>query len=157
MGAAMALYCATCHALGQYGNGIRFPINLSAAMAISVICFTFGGSLLTADHCQWSCKESCLDLLLHVIPCGMSGHEWAQIEYSKAAKSSLNTLDGAAALIITIDALVRGSMIGGGSGSGGDGICGSGEEYGVSGDDGCNGNDNVAAAAAISASVDDAV
>ncbi|GKF01348.1 hypothetical protein Tco_0028271, partial [Tanacetum coccineum] len=22
------------------------------------------------DHCQWSCKESCLDLLLHVKPCG---------------------------------------------------------------------------------------
>nr|GEU34378.1 metallo-hydrolase/oxidoreductase superfamily protein [Tanacetum cinerariifolium] len=35
----------------------------------SVICFTFGGSLLTVDHCQWSCKESCLDLLLHVKPC----------------------------------------------------------------------------------------
>nr|GEX99479.1 hypothetical protein [Tanacetum cinerariifolium] len=36
----------------------------------SVICFTFGGSLLTVDHCQWSCKESYLDLLLHVKPCG---------------------------------------------------------------------------------------
>nr|GFA40603.1 alpha/beta hydrolase fold protein [Tanacetum cinerariifolium] len=35
MGAAMALYCATCRALGQYGNGNRYPINLSAAMALS--------------------------------------------------------------------------------------------------------------------------
>ncbi|PWA97083.1 alpha/Beta hydrolase fold protein [Artemisia annua] len=35
MGAAMALYCATCRALGQYGNGNRYPINLSVAMALS--------------------------------------------------------------------------------------------------------------------------
>ncbi|GJX00255.1 alpha/beta hydrolase fold protein, partial [Tanacetum coccineum] len=103
MGVVMALYCATCHALGQYGNGIRFPINLSVVMSMNgwipcsrivrsrvhasqeairrasslhillchgkVICFTFGGSLLTTYHCQWSCKESCLDLLLHVKPC----------------------------------------------------------------------------------------
>ncbi|XP_023735264.1 uncharacterized protein LOC111883137 [Lactuca sativa] len=35
MGAAVALYSATCRALGQYGNGNRYPINLSAAVALS--------------------------------------------------------------------------------------------------------------------------
>ncbi|GJT02878.1 hypothetical protein Tco_0824047 [Tanacetum coccineum] len=109
MGVVMALYCATCRALGQYGNGIRFPINLSAVMAINgwLLCSRFNDRkeqsayitrgykaciivaysflsrariliqsfasplvVLTADHCQWSCKESCLDLLLHVKPCG---------------------------------------------------------------------------------------
>nr|XP_043612951.1 acyl-protein thioesterase 2-like [Erigeron canadensis] len=35
MGAAVALYSATCRALGQYGNGNRYPINLSAALALS--------------------------------------------------------------------------------------------------------------------------
>ncbi|GKD29756.1 hypothetical protein Tco_1240534, partial [Tanacetum coccineum] len=57
--------------------------------------------------------------------------------------------DGAAAIIMAIGALVCESMIGGGSGSsgcdigkggdtgsGGDGICGSGDDSGVSGDGG---------------------
>ncbi|XP_024961385.1 acyl-protein thioesterase 2-like isoform X2 [Cynara cardunculus var. scolymus] len=35
MGSAMALYCATCRVLGQYGNGNRYPINLSLAVALS--------------------------------------------------------------------------------------------------------------------------
>ncbi|GJZ97135.1 acyltransferase-like protein, chloroplastic, partial [Tanacetum coccineum] len=91
MGVAMALYCATCRALGQYGNGIRFPINLSVVMAINgwLPCSRIIRSRVHAsqeaikrasslhillchgqDHCQWSCKESCLDLLLHVKPCG---------------------------------------------------------------------------------------
>ncbi|XP_076915011.1 uncharacterized protein LOC143574223 [Bidens hawaiensis] len=35
MGASVALYSATCRALGQYGNGNRYPINLSAAVALS--------------------------------------------------------------------------------------------------------------------------
>nr|GEZ63757.1 acyl-protein thioesterase 2-like [Tanacetum cinerariifolium] len=35
MGASVALYCATCRALGQYGNGNRYPINLSAVVALS--------------------------------------------------------------------------------------------------------------------------
>nr|GEZ75253.1 alpha/beta hydrolase fold protein [Tanacetum cinerariifolium] len=61
MGVAMALYYPTCRALEQYRNEIRFPINLSAVMAISgwLPCSKFN-----------SCKESCLDLLLHVKPCG---------------------------------------------------------------------------------------
>ncbi|GKF62200.1 hypothetical protein Tco_0182254 [Tanacetum coccineum] len=43
------------------------------------------------------------------------------------------------------------------TGSGGDGIFGSGDEYDVSDDGGCDGNGNVAATAAISASVDAAI
>ncbi|CAI9284270.1 unnamed protein product [Lactuca saligna] len=35
MGAAMALYSATCRVLGQYGNGNRYPINLSVVVALS--------------------------------------------------------------------------------------------------------------------------
>ncbi|XP_071708919.1 uncharacterized protein [Rutidosis leptorrhynchoides] len=35
MGAAVALYSATCRSLGQYGNGNRYPINLSAAVSLS--------------------------------------------------------------------------------------------------------------------------
>lgn len=35
MGAAMALYSATCRVIGQYRNGNRYPINLSAAVALS--------------------------------------------------------------------------------------------------------------------------
>ncbi|XP_076881378.1 uncharacterized protein LOC143529480 [Bidens hawaiensis] len=35
MGASVALYSATCRALGQYGNGNRYPINLSASVALS--------------------------------------------------------------------------------------------------------------------------
>nr|GEZ67737.1 acyl-protein thioesterase 2 [Tanacetum cinerariifolium] len=35
MGGSVALYCATCQALGQYGNGNRYPINLSAVVALS--------------------------------------------------------------------------------------------------------------------------
>ncbi|GKG53311.1 hypothetical protein Tco_0552579, partial [Tanacetum coccineum] len=59
-----------------------------------------------------------------------------------------------------MDALVHGSMISGGSGSGwevdgndGDGIWGSGDEYDVSGKGGGDGNGSVAATAAISALV----
>ncbi|GKE48663.1 hypothetical protein Tco_1479921 [Tanacetum coccineum] len=90
MGVVMALYCATCHALGQYGNGIRFPINLSVVMSMNgwIPCSRIVRSRVHAsqeaircasslhillchgkDHCQLSCKESCLDLLLHVKPC----------------------------------------------------------------------------------------
>ncbi|MQM13306.1 hypothetical protein Taro_046230 [Colocasia esculenta] len=35
MGAATALYSATCFAQGRYGNGIPFPINISAVVALS--------------------------------------------------------------------------------------------------------------------------
>ncbi|OIV97744.1 hypothetical protein TanjilG_12501 [Lupinus angustifolius] len=35
MGAATALHSATCHALGHYGNGNVYPINLSAVVALS--------------------------------------------------------------------------------------------------------------------------
>ncbi|GKC25890.1 alpha/beta hydrolase fold protein [Tanacetum coccineum] len=35
MGASVALHSATCRALGQYGNGNRYPINLSAVLALS--------------------------------------------------------------------------------------------------------------------------
>ncbi|KAK6912634.1 Phospholipase/carboxylesterase/thioesterase [Dillenia turbinata] len=35
MGAAMALYSATCHALRQYGHGNPYPINLSAVVGLS--------------------------------------------------------------------------------------------------------------------------
>ncbi|KAI7757673.1 hypothetical protein M8C21_003179 [Ambrosia artemisiifolia] len=35
MGAAMALYSATCRAIGQFGNGNRYPINLNVAVALS--------------------------------------------------------------------------------------------------------------------------
>ncbi|GKC50848.1 hypothetical protein Tco_1073593 [Tanacetum coccineum] len=60
MGVAMSLYCATCRALGQYGNGIRFPINLSAVMDINgwlpcsripIQSFASPLVVLTADHC----------------------------------------------------------------------------------------------------------
>ncbi|GKE69442.1 hypothetical protein Tco_1527514 [Tanacetum coccineum] len=70
--------------------------------------------------------------------------------------------DGAAALIMDTDALVRGSTIGDGSGSGGgdtgtgddtgssgEGICGSGDDHGESGD---GGGDGMARSLAISAS-----
>ncbi|KAJ6758555.1 ALPHA/BETA-HYDROLASES SUPERFAMILY PROTEIN [Salix koriyanagi] len=35
MGAATALYSATCHILGQYGNGNLYPVNLSAVVGLS--------------------------------------------------------------------------------------------------------------------------
>lgn len=35
MGAATALYSATCHTLGKYGNGNLYPINLSAVIGLS--------------------------------------------------------------------------------------------------------------------------
>ncbi|KAE9603717.1 hypothetical protein Lal_00002274 [Lupinus albus] len=35
MGAATALHSATCHALGHYGNGNVYPINLSVVVALS--------------------------------------------------------------------------------------------------------------------------
>ncbi|XP_028779249.1 acyl-protein thioesterase 1 [Neltuma alba] len=35
MGAATALYSATCHALGRYRDGNAYPINLSAVVALS--------------------------------------------------------------------------------------------------------------------------
>ncbi len=35
MGAAMALYSATCYALGRYGNGNPYPINLRAIVGLS--------------------------------------------------------------------------------------------------------------------------
>ncbi|KAL5144922.1 Acyl-protein thioesterase 2 [Glycine soja] len=35
MGAATALYSATCHILGHYGNGNIYPINLSAIVSLS--------------------------------------------------------------------------------------------------------------------------
>ncbi|OAY79440.1 Acyl-protein thioesterase 2, partial [Ananas comosus] len=35
MGGAIALYSATCFALGKYGNGNLYPVNLSAVVALS--------------------------------------------------------------------------------------------------------------------------
>ncbi|XP_022144920.1 acyl-protein thioesterase 2 [Momordica charantia] len=35
MGAATALYSATCHAVGKYGNGNPYPANLSAVVGLS--------------------------------------------------------------------------------------------------------------------------
>ncbi|XVE63520.1 hypothetical protein DITRI_Ditri07aG0026700 [Diplodiscus trichospermus] len=35
MGAATALYSATCHILGKYGNGNLYPVNLSAVVGLS--------------------------------------------------------------------------------------------------------------------------
>ncbi|XP_022961061.1 acyl-protein thioesterase 2-like [Cucurbita moschata] len=35
MGAATALYSATCHAVGKYGNGNPYPTNLSAVVGLS--------------------------------------------------------------------------------------------------------------------------
>ncbi|KAL6985293.1 lysophospholipase [Sarracenia purpurea var. burkii] len=35
MGAATALYSATCHVFRQYGNGIPYPLNLSAIVGLS--------------------------------------------------------------------------------------------------------------------------
>lgn len=35
MGAAMALYSATCYALGRYGNGNPYPVNLRAIIGLS--------------------------------------------------------------------------------------------------------------------------
>ncbi|KAL8255898.1 hypothetical protein R6Q59_030965 [Mikania micrantha] len=37
MGASVALYSATCRALGQYGNENRYPINLNVAIALSEV------------------------------------------------------------------------------------------------------------------------
>lgn len=35
MGAATALYSATCCANGKYGNGDLYPVNISAAVSLS--------------------------------------------------------------------------------------------------------------------------
>lgn len=35
MGAATALYSATCFAQGRYGNGIPYPVNLRAIVGLS--------------------------------------------------------------------------------------------------------------------------
>ncbi|KAE8726260.1 Tesmin/TSO1-like CXC domain-containing protein, putative isoform 1 [Hibiscus syriacus] len=35
MGAATALYSATCHVLGKYSNGNLYPVNLSAVVGLS--------------------------------------------------------------------------------------------------------------------------
>ena len=35
MGAAMALYSATCYATGRYGNGNPYPLNLRAVVGLS--------------------------------------------------------------------------------------------------------------------------
>lgn len=35
MGAAAALYSATCFVAGKYGNGNHFPANISAAIGLS--------------------------------------------------------------------------------------------------------------------------
>lgn len=35
MGAATALYSATCFAIGKYGNGTPYPINLRAVVGLS--------------------------------------------------------------------------------------------------------------------------
>lgn len=35
MGAATAIYSASCRILGQYGNGNLYPINLSAVVGLS--------------------------------------------------------------------------------------------------------------------------
>lgn len=35
MGAAMALYSATCYAMGRYGNGNPYPLNLRAVVGLS--------------------------------------------------------------------------------------------------------------------------
>lgn len=52
MGAATSLYSATCFALGKYGNGNPYPVNLSAAIGLSgwLPCAkTLGGKLVEEE------------------------------------------------------------------------------------------------------------
>jgi lysophospholipase-2 len=35
MGAAIALYSATCYAMGRYSNGIPYPVSLRAIVGLS--------------------------------------------------------------------------------------------------------------------------
>jgi len=53
MGAATAIYSASCRILGQYGNGNLYPINLSAVVGLSgwLPCSRF-------YFCYLNCKEA---------------------------------------------------------------------------------------------------
>lgn len=52
MGAATALYSASCFTAGKYGNGNPYPANISAAVGLSgwLPCAKYGLLTLTNNH-----------------------------------------------------------------------------------------------------------
>lgn len=54
MGAATALYSATCCIYGKYGNGSQFPIHISAVIGLSgwLPCSRFTSTLIRFDFCH---------------------------------------------------------------------------------------------------------
>lgn len=58
MGAAVALYSATCFAMGRYGNGIPYPVNLRAIVGLS--------GWLPGSRYDCINIKSCVYMLVHV-------------------------------------------------------------------------------------------
>ena len=72
MGAATALYSATCHVLGQYGNGNLYPVNLSAVVGLSgwLPCSRFTTIHILAYPCSEFCcvnRHDTLTTVRHMI------------------------------------------------------------------------------------------
>ncbi|XAR70950.1 Lysophospholipase [Bertholletia excelsa] len=67
MGAATALYSATCHVFRQYGNGIPYPINLNAIVGLSgwLPCSRTLKNRLEGSHDAARCAASLPILLCH--------------------------------------------------------------------------------------------
>ena len=63
MGAAVAQYSATCFAMGRYGNGIPYPVNLRAVVGLS------GWLPGSRYYYIYINIKSCVYMLVHVATC----------------------------------------------------------------------------------------
>jgi hypothetical protein len=68
MGAATAMYSATCFAAGKYSDGSAYPANLSAIVGLSgwLPCSKFGFSSLFFSFVMYS---------LHIILCSVTSQD----------------------------------------------------------------------------------
>lgn len=59
MGAATALYSATCFAQGKYGNGSPYPVNLRVVVGLSgwLPCARWVSTLLLLNHINFKISD----------------------------------------------------------------------------------------------------
>ncbi|XP_011035658.1 PREDICTED: acyl-protein thioesterase 2-like [Populus euphratica] len=88
MGAATALYSATCAALGQYGNGNAYPINLRAVVGLSG---WLPGSRSLRSRVEGSHEAARRAASLPIFLCHGTSDDVVLYNYGEKSAHSLNT------------------------------------------------------------------
>ncbi|KAG6669428.1 acyl-protein thioesterase 2-like isoform X1 [Carya illinoinensis] len=88
MGAAMALYSATCYALGRYGNGNPYPVNLRAIIGLSG--WLPGGRSLRSKI-QSSHEAARRAAALPILLCHGTGDDAVLYKYGEKSAQSLSS------------------------------------------------------------------